>query len=63
MTAMLFSAAVAGEGLSQEACQHTLPIFDSHQRYDLSASPLSGGFPRAQALFPVWRDRVVASPA
>ena len=48
MIAMLFSAAVTGEGLSQEACQHTLPIFDSHQRYDLNASPLSGGFPRAQ---------------
>ena len=25
LTAMLFSAAVTGEGLSQEACQHTLP--------------------------------------
>ena len=35
LTAMLFSAAVTGEGLSQEACQHTLPIFDGHQRYDL----------------------------
>jgi hypothetical protein len=21
--------------LPQEACQHTLPIFDGHQRYDL----------------------------
>ena len=62
MTAMLFSAAVAGEGLSQEACQHTLPIFDSHQRYDLSASPRRS-LPGAQALFPVWRDRVIASPA
>jgi hypothetical protein len=35
LTAMLFSAAAAGEGLPQEACQHTLPIFDGHQRYDL----------------------------
>jgi hypothetical protein len=24
-----------GEGLSEEACQHTLPIFDGNQRYDL----------------------------
>jgi Protein of unknown function (DUF3108) len=32
---MLFSAAAAGEGLSQEVCQHTLPIFDGHRRYDL----------------------------
>jgi uncharacterized protein DUF3108 len=35
LTAMLFLAAAAGEGLSQEACQHTLPVFDGHQRYDL----------------------------
>jgi Protein of unknown function (DUF3108) len=35
LTAMLFSAAVTGEGLSQEACRHTLPIFDGHHRYDL----------------------------
>ena len=35
LTAMLFSAAAASEGLPQEACQHTLPIFDGHQRYDL----------------------------
>jgi hypothetical protein len=35
LTAMLFSAAAAGEGLSQEACRRTLPIFDGHQRYDL----------------------------
>ena len=35
LTAMLFSAAATGEGLSQEACRHTLPIFDGHQRYDL----------------------------
>ena len=34
-TALLFSAAAAGEGLSQEACRRTLPIFDGHQRYDL----------------------------
>ncbi len=32
---MLFSAVAASEGLPQEACQHTLPIFDGHQRYDL----------------------------
>ena len=35
LTAMLFSAAATGDGLSQEACRHTLPIFDGHQRYDL----------------------------
>ena len=35
LTAMLFSAAVTGESLSQAACRHTLPIFDGHQRYDL----------------------------
>ena len=35
LTALLFSAAAAGEGLSPEACRHTLPIFDGHQRYDL----------------------------
>ena len=35
LTALLFSAAAAGEGLSQEACRLTLPIFDGHQRYDL----------------------------
>ena len=35
LSAMLFSAAAAGEGLSQEACRRTLPIFDGHQRYDL----------------------------
>jgi uncharacterized protein DUF3108 len=35
LTALLFSAASAGEGLSQEACRRTLPIFDGHQRYDL----------------------------
>ena len=29
LTAMLFSAAAAGEGLSPEACRHTLPIFDA----------------------------------
>ena len=37
LTALLFSAAAAGEGLSQEACRRTLPIFDGHQRYDLLA--------------------------
>ena len=35
LTAMLFSAATEGDGLSQQACRHTLPIFDGHQRYDL----------------------------
>jgi Protein of unknown function (DUF3108) len=35
LTAMLLSAAAAGEGLSQEVCRHTLPIFDGQQRYDL----------------------------
>ena len=35
LTAMLFSAAAAGEGLSREVCRHTLPIFDGRQRYDL----------------------------
>jgi hypothetical protein len=35
LTAVLFSAATAGETLSPEACRRTLPIFDGHQRYDL----------------------------
>jgi hypothetical protein len=35
LTAALFSAAIASETLSQEACRRTLPIFDGHQRYDL----------------------------
>jgi Protein of unknown function (DUF3108) len=35
LTAMLFSTAAAGEGLSQEVCQRTLPMFDGHLRYDL----------------------------
>jgi hypothetical protein len=35
LSALLFSAPAAGEGLSQEACRRTLPIFDGHQRYDL----------------------------
>jgi hypothetical protein len=35
LTAMLFSTAAGGEGLSQEACRHTLPIFDGNHRYDL----------------------------
>jgi hypothetical protein len=35
LTAVLFSAATAGEVLSREACRRTLPIFDGHQRYDL----------------------------
>jgi hypothetical protein len=32
---MMFPAAAAGEGLSQEACRHTLPVFDGKHRYDL----------------------------
>jgi hypothetical protein len=35
LTAMLVPAGAAGEDLSQEACQHTLPIFDGRHRYDL----------------------------
>jgi Protein of unknown function (DUF3108) len=35
LTAVLFSAAAAGEGLARDACRHTLPIFDGQQRYDL----------------------------
>jgi hypothetical protein len=35
LTAMMFPAAAAGEGLSQEACRHTLPVFDGNHRYDL----------------------------
>jgi hypothetical protein len=35
LTAMLFSTAAIGEGLSQHVCRHTLPIFDGRQRYDL----------------------------
>jgi hypothetical protein len=35
LTAMLFSAAPGGEGLSQDACRHALPIFDGNHRYDL----------------------------
>lgn len=35
LTAMLFSGATEGDGLSQQACRQTLPIFDGQQRYDL----------------------------
>jgi Protein of unknown function (DUF3108) len=35
LTAMLFSAAAGGQGLSPDVCRHTLPIFDGQQRYDL----------------------------
>jgi Protein of unknown function (DUF3108) len=35
LTAVLFSAAAAGETLSKDACRRTLPIFDGNQRYDL----------------------------
>jgi hypothetical protein len=34
LTAVLFSAAAAGETLSKDVCRRTLPIFDGHQRYD-----------------------------
>jgi len=34
LTAMLVSGAT-GEGLSQEACRRTLPVFDGRERYDL----------------------------
>jgi hypothetical protein len=34
LTAMLVSG-VTGEGLSQEACRRTLPVFDGRERYDL----------------------------
>ena len=34
LTAMLFSAGVSGEALSQEACRRTLPIFDGQHRFD-----------------------------
>jgi hypothetical protein len=35
LSAMLIAAGAAGEILSQEACQRTLPIFDGRHRYDL----------------------------
>jgi hypothetical protein len=35
LTAMLVPAGAAGENLSQEACQRTLPIFDGRYRYNL----------------------------
>ena len=35
LTAMLFSGAMSGDGLSQAACRQTLPVFDGRQRYDL----------------------------
>src|SRR6266480_4188204 len=35
LTAMLFSTAPTGEGLSRDACRRTLPIFDGRHRYDL----------------------------
>jgi hypothetical protein len=35
LSALLFPAAPTAEGLSQEACQRTLPMFDGRQRYDL----------------------------
>jgi hypothetical protein len=35
LSALLFSATTAAEGLSQGACRRTLPVFDGHQRYDL----------------------------
>src|SRR5262245_33757898 len=38
LTAMLFSAAAAGEGLARDVCRHTLPIFDGQQRYVLKTA-------------------------
>src|SRR5262245_11537726 len=35
LTALVVSAAAVGEGLSQEVCRHTLPVFDGNHRYDL----------------------------
>jgi len=35
LSALLFSAAAARDGLSEEACRRTLPIFNGHERYDL----------------------------
>ena len=35
LTAMLFSTAATGKGLSRDTCRHTLPIFDGRHRYDL----------------------------
>jgi hypothetical protein len=35
LSALLFSAAAPGEGLSQEACRRTLPVFNGQERYDL----------------------------
>lgn len=35
LSAILVSAAAAGEGLARDVCRHTLPIFDGQQRYDL----------------------------
>jgi hypothetical protein len=35
LSALLFPVAAAGDGLSREACRHTLPVFDGHHRYDL----------------------------
>jgi hypothetical protein len=35
LTALVFTVVATGEGLSQEACRRTLPIFDGHRRYDL----------------------------
>jgi hypothetical protein len=35
LTSMLFSTVAGADVLSQDACRHTLPVFDGHQRYDL----------------------------
>lgn len=35
LTAILIPAADIGDGLTKEACQRTLPVFDGRQRYDL----------------------------
>lgn len=35
LTALLVPAAAGGDGLSQDTCQRTLPIFDGRRRFDL----------------------------
>jgi len=38
LSALLLPAVDAGDGLTKEVCQHTLPIFDGRHRYDLQLS-------------------------
>ncbi len=35
LTALLIPAAAGGDGLTQEACRRTLPVFDGRRRFDL----------------------------